>query len=63
MRIAPRFSPGCKNKGSFGLYESCEEDEDSMVEALVVVSAIEGTWKAWRKQKMVDEGKFPNSIW
>ena len=47
MRTTPGFSPGCKNRGLLRLYESCEEDEASVVEALVakalaaVVSAIE----------------------
>ena len=42
MRTAPGFSPGCKNKGSLRLYESCKEDEDSVVEALAaIVFAIE----------------------
>ena len=40
MRTAPGFSPGCKNRGSLRLYESCEEDEDGVVEVLAVVSAI-----------------------
>ena len=52
MRTTPEFSLGCKNRGSLRLYESCEEDEDSMVEALaVVVSTIEKTEKAWERQQ------------
>ena len=42
MRTAPGFSPRCKNKVSLRLYESCEEDKASVVEALAaVVFAIE----------------------
>ena len=50
VRTAPGFSLGCKTKRSLGLYESCKEDEDSLVEVLaaIVVSAIKGKWKAWR---------------
>ena len=38
------------------MYESCDKDEDSMVEVLAaVVSAIEETWKSLKKATMVDE--------
>ena len=47
VRTAPGFSPGCKNSGSLRLYDSCEEDEDSVVEVLVAVaSAIKAKGKA-----------------
>ena len=45
MRTAPGVSPGCKNRGSLRLYESCEEDDDSVVEVLVVVAAIKAKKK------------------
>ena len=52
MRTAPRFSQGYKNRGSLRLYESCKEDEDSVVEALATVaSAIEGKEKLEEKQQ------------
>ena len=50
MRTAPGFSPGCKNRGSLGLYESCEEDEDSVVEVLAVVAAIKAKKKLEKKK-------------
>ena len=75
MRTAPGFSPGCKNRGSLRLYESCEEDEDSVVEVLAVVSAIKAKKKkklekilrklekAWRRATMVDdEREIPKSV-
>ena len=47
MRTAPGFSPGCKNRGLLRLYESCEEDEASMVKALAAaVSAIQKSLKS-----------------
>ena len=51
MRTAPGFSPGCRNRGSLGLYDSCdEEDEDAVVEVLVAVtSAIEAKENVWKR--------------
>ena len=40
MRTTLGFSPWCKNRGSFGLYESCEEG-GSEEEALVVAAIDE----------------------
>ena len=73
MRTALGFSPGCKNRGSLRLYESCEEDEDAVVEVLAVVSAIKAKKKlekilrklekAWRRATMVDdEREIPKSV-
>ena len=41
MRTAPGFSPWCKNRGLFGLYESCEEEGGSEEEALAVAAIDE----------------------